>query len=173
VWLGSHGHEGHDGLPVQVRRVLARRDYQAPTCAEGVWCPNWAFWSHRILTNDIAILELMRPVPRTPKIQPINLAVTSPGPGVTAWVAGWGLDGTHPTRALQIAPMTVQKDSFRECKQQMSPGKMCAVGKDFGGPCPGDSGSPLVVYTRWGHETIFSGFSLVVSVLVTDPMSLS
>ena len=47
-----------------------------------------------------------------------------------------------------IAPMSVQKDNFRECKQQMSPGKMCVIGKDFGGPCPGDSGSPLVTYSK-------------------------
>ena len=40
------------------------------------------------------------------------------------------------------------RDSFRECKQQMSPGKMCVIGKDFGGPCPGDSGSPLVTYSK-------------------------
>ena len=44
--------------------------------------------------------------------------------------------------------MSVQKDNFRECKQQMSPGKMCVIGKDFGGPCPGDSGSPLVTYSK-------------------------
>ena len=47
-----------------------------------------------------------------------------------------------------LAPMSVQKDNFRECKQQMSPGKMCVIGKDFGGPCPGDSGSPLVTYSQ-------------------------
>ena len=34
---------------------------------------------------------------------------------------------------------------LRECAQQLAPGKLCAVGKDLGGPCPGDSGSPLLV----------------------------
>ena len=120
----------------------------------GVWCPDWAFWSHRILTNDIAILELTRAVPPSTKIRPINLARTQPGPGITAWVGGWGLDGRFPTPTLNVAPMAVQKDNFRECKQQMAPGKMCAVGKDFGGPCPGDSGSPLVVYDRVHGPTL-------------------
>ena len=49
---------------------------------------------------------------------------------------------------LNLAPMAVQRDNFRECRQQMAPGKMCAIGKDLGGPCPGDSGSPLAVYSR-------------------------
>ena len=54
----------------------------------------------------------------------------------------------HGHDIYPIAPMSVQKDNFRECKQQMSPGKMCVIGKDFGGPCPGDSGSPLVTYSK-------------------------
>lgn len=154
LWLGSHGGEGQDGLLVPVRRIIVRPDYQAPTCASGVWCPDWAFWSHRILTNDIALLELTRPVQSSPKIRPIGLASTPPGPGITAWVGGWGLDGTFPTPMLNLAPMSVQRDNFRECRQQMAPGKMCAIGKDLGGPCPGDSGSPLVVYSRAHGPTL-------------------
>ena len=70
-------------------------------------------------------------------------------------MGGWGLDGYRPTKSLNVAPMSVQKDSFRECKQQMSPGKMCVIGKDFGGPCPGDSGSPLVTYSKeYGPQLI-------------------
>jgi len=154
LWLGSHGKEGQDGLKVPVRRILIRPDYQAPTCASGVWCPDWAFWSHRTLTNDIAILELMDPVPSSTKIRPISLARNPPGPGVTAWVGGWGLDGAFPTPRLNLAPMAVQKDNFQQCRQQMAPGKMCAIGKDFGGPCPGDSGSPLVVYSKSHGPTL-------------------
>lgn len=37
----------------------------------------------------------------------------------------------------------------------MSPSKMCAVGVDRSGPCPGDSGSPLVVYGD--HEATLVG----------------
>jgi len=154
LWLGSHGREGQDGLKVPVRRILVRPDYQAPTCASGVWCPEWAFWSHRILTNDIALLELMRPAPPSPKISSISLAGNPPGPGVTAWVGGWGLDGKYPTPMLNLAPMAVQRDNFQQCRQQMAPGKMCAIGKDLGGPCPGDSGSPLVVYSRSNGPTL-------------------
>ena len=58
------------------------------------------------------------------------------------------MNGFHPTESLNLAPMSVQKDNFRECKQQQTPGKMCVIGKDFGGPCPGDSGSPLVTYNK-------------------------
>lgn len=91
----------------------------------------------------------MRSAPtHSPHIAPIKVASFSPPPGTTAWVGGWGLDGHHPTKSLNLAPMALQKDSFRECKQQMSAGKMCVIGKDFGGPCPGDSGSPLVIYNK-------------------------
>ena len=114
----------------------------------GLWCPDWAPWGHRILTNDIAILELMRSAPAYAGISPIKLAKVSPPPGTTAWVGGWGMNGFHPTESLNLAPMSVQKDNFRECKQQQTPGKMCVIGKDFGGPCPGDSGSPLVTYNK-------------------------
>ena len=115
----------------------------------GLWCPDWAPWGHTTLTNDIAIVELMRSAPtHSPHVSPIQVASFSPPPGTTAWVGGWGLDGHHPTKSLNLAPMAVQKDSFRECKQQMSAGKMCVIGKDFGGPCPGDSGSPLVIYSK-------------------------
>ena len=96
----------------------------------------------------------MRPVSSSPKIRPISLARNPPGPGVTAWVGGWGLDGAFPTPMLNLAPMAVQKDNFQQCRQQMAPGKMCAIGKDFGGPCPGDSGSPLVVYSRSHGPTL-------------------
>lgn len=146
VWVGSHGDKGQDGVKMDVARVLARPDYQKPTCAHGVWCPNWAFWSHRTLTNDIALLELVYPVPPSPKIAPIRLASHNYRPGTTSWVGGWGLDGRHPTHNLQVSETNIQSDGFRECIQQMSPGKMCVLGRERSGPCPGDSGSPLVVF---------------------------
>jgi len=148
VWLGSHGREGQDGFGIPVKRIIIRPDYQQPQCASGLWCPDWAPWGHTTLTNDIAIIELMRSAPKYAHITPIKLANFSPPPGTLSWVGGWGLDGYRPTKILNIAPMAVQKDSFRECKQQLSPGKMCVIGKDFGGPCPGDSGSPLVTYSK-------------------------
>lgn len=155
VWLGSHGREGQDGMSIPVKRIIIRPDYQQPQCASGLWCPDWAPWGHTTLTNDIALLELVTPVPASARVRPIALARAPLPPGTTAWVGGWGLDGLHPTRTLNLAPMSVQKDNFRECKQQMSPGKMCVIGKDFGGPCPGDSGSPLVTYSqRTGPQLI-------------------
>ena len=36
----------------------------------------------------------------------------------------------------------------------MSPRKLCAVGEDKSGPCPGDSGSPLVVYDGRGASLV-------------------
>ena len=76
----------------------------------GVWCPDWAPWGHTTLTNDIALLELLHPAPAyNPNIAPIKVARQSPPPGTTAWVGGWGLDGFHPTRTLNLAPMAVQK----------------------------------------------------------------
>ena len=112
------------------------------------FCPGWAFWSHSTLTNDIAVVELQYAPPSYSAIRPIRLARSSEPPGTTAWVGGWGLDGKYPTPELNLAPMAVQKDNFRECSQQQAPGKMCVIGKDAGGPCPGDSGSPLVKYSR-------------------------
>ena len=94
------------------------------------------------------MVELHHAAPRYSNIQPIRLARSAPPLGTTAWVGGWGLDGKYPTAQLNVAPMAVQKDNFRECKQQQAPGKMCVVGKDLGGPCPGDSGSPLVSYSK-------------------------
>ena len=76
----------------------------------GVWCPDWAPWGHTTLTNDIALLELLHPASAyNPNIAPIKVARQSPPPGTTAWVGGWGLDGFHPTRTLNLAPMAVQK----------------------------------------------------------------
>ena len=34
VWVGSHGDKGQDGVKMDVARVLARPDYQKPTCAQ-------------------------------------------------------------------------------------------------------------------------------------------
>ena len=36
----------------------------------------------------------------------------------------------------------------------MSPSKICVVGEDKSGPCPGDSGSPLVVYEDAGPSLV-------------------
>ena len=94
------------------------------------------------------MVELQHAPPRYTNIRPISLGRSPPPLGTTAWVGGWGLDGKYPTPELNVAPMAVQKDNFRECKQQQAPGKMCVIGKDAGGPCPGDSGSPLISYSR-------------------------
>ena len=124
-------------------------------CSGVNFCPGWAFWSHSTLTNDIAVVELQYGPPSFSNIRPIRLARSLNPPGTTAWVGGWGLDGKYPTPELNLAPMSIQKDNFRECSQQQAPGKMCVIGKDLGGPCPGDSGSPLVKYSRkFGPELI-------------------
>ena len=76
-----------------------------------MWCPPWAFWAHSILTNDIAVIQLDRPVHMSSKIQvlvtlphcyvcdlqAINMAGATPPPGTEAWVGGWGLDGVRPS----------------------------------------------------------------------------
>lgn len=68
----------------------------------GLWCPDWAPWGHTTLTNDIALLELVTPVPASARVRPIALARAPLPPGTTAWVGGWGLDGLHPTRTLNL-----------------------------------------------------------------------
>ena len=79
----------------------------------GVWCPSWAFWAHRTLTNDIVLLQLSVPVQFSRKIQPIKLNQRLTRPGTVAWVGGWGLDGTYPTPTLQIAELRIMNDDYR------------------------------------------------------------
>ena len=111
----------------------------------------------------VLVFRLRRPVPVTEKMQPIRLPLTNRDYfGHMAFVSGWGIQNRRNARSsnLKAAELTVipSVDS-PTCRAQSGWGKMCAVPGSSprgGSVCPGDSGSPLVV---WDEE--MGGWTLV------------
>ena len=118
---------------------------------------------------DLAILLLDRPVLSSSMIIPIclpplGLHLNRNTPGT---VAGWGRIGqtsSSPASSI-LQAATVPILSRYECVHQHQPGssmpsvdQLCAgVSGDKKGPCPGDSGGPLMVPQQGGNSWILVG----------------
>ncbi|XP_057376065.1 trypsin-like [Daphnia carinata] len=107
-----------------------------------------------LMRNDIAILELVKPVRFTDQVHTICLAESEPASTVTdATVAGWGTTEAFGTQFVpqMLLSGTVPLVKLPQCKQALlGMGKMlteqsvCAGGTKTDA-CTGDSGGPLMV----------------------------
>jgi secreted trypsin-like serine protease len=125
---------------LNVRRIIVHRDYNRPKEHD----------------NDVALLELLKPLMFDDKTKPIELL--SPAdeqqladPGRQLTVTGWGAtqEGGSPVRDLRFTD--IPSVSRETCNQPPSYNRhitenMICAGKPLGGTdsCQGDSGGPLV-----------------------------
>lgn len=112
------------------------------------------YYNHYTFDNDIALMELDRPITYSDYIKPICL----PSPqhvfetGSTVWITGWGAtrEGGFAAKVLQKAQ--VRMINYDTCNRLMSDqltSRMLCAGVLSGGvdACQGDSGGPLSVPT--------------------------
>ncbi|XP_023290504.1 transmembrane protease serine 9 [Orussus abietinus] len=126
--------------------------------------------------DDIALLELARPVSWSPNVQPACLPPASGNPGYSifrgehAVAAGWGWLGENRDtnkRADVLQKVGVRVVDNNVCREwyasqgkkwRVAPGQMCA-GHEEGGrdSCWADSGGPLMVGSHPGGSTMVVG----------------
>ncbi|CAH1110388.1 unnamed protein product [Psylliodes chrysocephalus] len=110
--------------------------------------------------NDIGVLKIDPPLVFSETVQPIKLPQSNtPSPeGKVAKFAGWGrtsLDSLDPTTKLQKINLTIIntktcEEIYKGINIVIDPETQICVQADIsggkiGGPCNGDSGSPLVI----------------------------
>ncbi|XP_043923954.1 transmembrane protease serine 6 [Protopterus annectens] len=100
---------------------------------------------------DIALLQIERPVMKTPFVQPVCLPDSAHifQPGIKCWVTGWGAvkEGGDNTNILQKADVQVISQDICNWSYQykITPRMLCAgYAKGEKDACQGDSGGPLV-----------------------------
>jgi secreted trypsin-like serine protease len=117
----------------------------------------------RGLVNDVALIQLKRPITRLEPADPLLGGDTSylrPGRGFT--VIGWGVTG-HPDAPLPTALQTVKVPfvPFNACKAAypgVQAGTVICAGAEGLDSCQGDSGGPLMVQ-RDGRWTVLGTVS--------------
>jgi len=150
------GHEAE----YQVKKVFRHEDYNVPSP----------------INNDIALLELEKPILFNTYVQPICLPQADPAVGTECYITGWG-KMKHPgnmVRYLQQAKMPVVSRDVCNAKNEASIGikvtdaMICSGdgGESRRSGCHGDSGGPFVcnIGGRWElHGAVSHGSSRCAS----------
>ncbi|KAL7639918.1 UNVERIFIED_CONTAM: hypothetical protein RMT77_009331 [Armadillidium vulgare] len=122
----------------------------------GVRRVNWNLhYSSDTTENDIAILELERPVEFSYSILPVNLPtdLTNSYSMQNATVTGWGRNSLRSKRTSSVLKKyTAPVDDIDTCVKSWTPypaisaikGMHLCLNVTYGTPCHGDSGGPLV-----------------------------
>ncbi|XP_068779472.1 trypsin-like [Struthio camelus] len=117
------------------------------------------------LDNDLALLQLDRPVQLGPTVQPLALPRTCAPSGTTCLVSGWGTITTpQVTQPRHLICAYVEIFSDESCRQaypgRITPNMLCAgVRNQRIDSCQGDSGGPLSCngtlqgIVSWGLQT--------------------
>jgi secreted trypsin-like serine protease len=127
-----------------VRRIVVHRDYNKPKKHD----------------NDVALLELFRPLVFNDRIGAIELLSPADesrltGAGQQLTVTGWGAtqEGGSPVRDLRfvdIPPVPREKCNERPSYNRRVTENMICAGNSIGDSCQGDSGGPLITDKRSG-----------------------
>jgi len=115
--------------------------------------PNWTSTS-RDLENNVALLQLSRPLAWSKFVSAVELKPRFVGNGVRAFVSGWGHTETgRPTNNLRYAQIYTL--SNERCRQRLGNNShivfsstLCAALHRGVGLCLGDAGVPLVASNR-------------------------
>ncbi|XP_032230430.2 chymotrypsinogen B isoform X2 [Nematostella vectensis] len=138
--------------------------YQSIKVKKLVYNPGF---NERHYRNDIALLELERPVLTNPHVSPVCLPPVNAGKvpvGKNCFITGWGrvFEGSDEAEFLQEAELVVASNAKCDKKNgELLPvddaSMVCAGGPGRGG-CQGDSGGPLVCNEagRWVLRGIVS-----------------
>ncbi|XP_055847902.1 trypsin-1-like [Episyrphus balteatus] len=146
VYLG--GHEISKDY-TEIRRIKAIHDHE--------------YFDVVSFNNDIALIELDRPVQFGPKVQPVCLpsAGEADYSGVLGLVAGWGKTGEKDKTSPILRSVSVPVWSQEQCKdagygsKRITDNMMCAGYHDGKiDACQGDSGGPMLREAAAGSTEI-------------------
>ncbi|KAG4068158.1 hypothetical protein HA402_001583 [Bradysia odoriphaga] len=108
------------------------------------------FYNLKTTSNDVGVMTLAEPIQYNQYVQPISLATSSPSPGETLTLSGWGLTslpGSLPNDLQFINLDTLDLKTCTKAYQEVNPitvGHVCTTSPAGKGACKGDSGGPLI-----------------------------
>lgn len=122
--MGSIRHAAAGKL-VQLKRIIVHEDYGN-------------------FLNDLALLELEKPLVFTKNIRPIPLATEEVPSGGEVIVSGWGRLYNNGPIPHRLQWNTLSALSIEECNKKidMGPSIICLAHTKDNGVCQGDSGGP-------------------------------
>lgn len=137
--------------PADMKVLLGRSDLRLPggELIDVVGVIEHPEWTDVVGPNDIAVVRLATATTRTPVpfVTPTTEPQWASRPGAT--LVGWGAtdpDGKNPSPQLKELAVSVLSDD--DCRRRVTTylvgGDLCVESPTFG-PCPGDSGGPLMV----------------------------
>lgn len=107
-------------------------------------------WNVINISNDIAMLKLVKNVKFSDKVQKINFANTDIPAGNKAVLSGWGITkfpseiASNKLKFLNLHIVALNKCMVDHLPSQIHGSNICAKPVTIGGACTGDSGSPMV-----------------------------
>lgn len=116
------------GKLVQLKRIIINKSFS-----------NWL--------NDIALLELEKPLEWSEYIKPIDLADAEVPSGADVTISGWGLMYPGDPNPYRLQWSTLQAISTEECGKRIGFNDVSLICLDHEvdrGICNGDAGSPAV-----------------------------
>jgi secreted trypsin-like serine protease len=133
IWAGSLN-LNNGGYKVDVQAIYIHPDYDAAT-----------------ISNDVSVIKLAKPFPKTVGTRTVKLATTSAAPGVTVTASGFGsivpAGGTYPDD-LMFVDITVISSTQCASFFSINSNKMLCAYDVNQGTCYGDSGGPLVTGSK-------------------------
>ncbi|XP_048515586.1 chymotrypsin BI [Athalia rosae] len=130
-------------------------------------------WDSYNLVNDIALIELEKPIEFSDRVQPIRLPKDSQASETfvrqTAVVSGWGKDsdsasGISPVLRWTSNPIVTNSECNRKYFGSIGAGHICLDGSNLRSSCSGDSGGPLVIEEADGKPTQIGLVSFGISL---------
>ncbi|XP_048515555.1 uncharacterized protein LOC105686124 [Athalia rosae] len=130
-------------------------------------------WDTETLANDIALIELEKPLEFTDRVQPIRLPKHSQTSETfvreNAIVSGWGKDsdyanGISPVLRWIWNPILPNSECNQWYYGAILPSHICLDGSNLRSSCSGDSGGPLVTKEADGKPTQIGLVSFGISL---------
>jgi len=134
--------------------------------------------------NDFALLKMTRKIDwyANPNIRPVCLPSAGAG-DFDQWMStatGWGLTSKHGDPSDVLLEVNLKVLSENECRNEMTPNRLCAEIAFTGNICNGDSGGPLVACgpdgncgTTTGNNYDLIGIASMTSCRPGDPATFA
>jgi len=135
IWAGSINLNDGNGYYVDVASITVHPSYNAD-----------------LIKNDVTVIKLLKPFPRSVGVRTVKLATTSAAVGTTVTATGFGSivagGGTYPEDLMYVDIKVVSTECTNYFGSLIVPNQMICAYDTNQGTCYGDSGGPLVTGSK-------------------------